>query len=320
METNIIQPAILSADDILLREWPEPEWAIPGILPIGLSILAGRPKIGKSWLALQSAKAVAEGGMTLNVQVKQGSVLYLALEDQPRRLQERMRRQGWTEGLPVQFVTGGYFRRVFGTLSKGGFSLLSEIIENGNYRLVIIDTYSRAFAGDQDDVNVTTSILSPLQEMAIGKNFAVLMTDHHHKYTSDIQDIIEDILGSVGKGGVADTILGLYRERGKLGARLKMTGRDIEDKSIDLKMDWPSGTWLLDGSKDNLTPEQQRTFVALKALNEATPDELGEYLARNRGSVYKDLAALESRALVAKKDDGKWVVMGSLATMQPMQP
>jgi hypothetical protein len=159
-----------------------------------------------------------------------------------------------------------------------------------------------------------------LQEIAIGKNFAVLMTDHHHKYTNDIQDIIEDILGSVGKGGVADTILGLYRERGKLGARLKMTGRDIEDKSIDIRMDWSSGTWLLDVSKDNLTPEQQRTFDALQALNEATPDELGEYLTRNRGSVYKDLVALELRALVAKKDDGKWVVMGSLATIQPMQP
>jgi hypothetical protein len=89
---------------------------------------------------LQFAKAVASGGMTLNVQVKEGSVLYLALEDQPRRLQERMRRQSWPESLHVDFITGSNFRRDFGTLSRGGFSILSDILDNGIYRLVIIDT------------------------------------------------------------------------------------------------------------------------------------------------------------------------------------
>ena len=50
---------LLTADEILTAAWPEPVWAIPGLLPVGLTILAGRPKVGKSWLALQIALAVA---------------------------------------------------------------------------------------------------------------------------------------------------------------------------------------------------------------------------------------------------------------------
>ena len=72
---------LLTADKILTTDWPEPTWAVPELLPVGLSILAGKPKLGKSWMALQIAQAVASGGRALNKQVEAGPVLYLALED-----------------------------------------------------------------------------------------------------------------------------------------------------------------------------------------------------------------------------------------------
>lgn len=74
---------LLTADQILTTQWPEPVWAIPHMLPAGLTILAGRSKIGKSWLALQIAQAVAAGSTVLDRQVQKGPVLYLALEDSP---------------------------------------------------------------------------------------------------------------------------------------------------------------------------------------------------------------------------------------------
>ena len=58
-QENFLKP--LSADDILGADWPEPVWAVPGMLPVGFSLLAGAPKIGKSWLALQIAQAVSSG-------------------------------------------------------------------------------------------------------------------------------------------------------------------------------------------------------------------------------------------------------------------
>ena len=100
-----------TADDILTTDWPKPVWAIPGLLPVGLTILAGRPKVGKSWLTLQIALAVASGGRVLGQPGEKGPVLYLALEDPPRRLKERMLKQGWTKDLPVDFMCLGEFER-----------------------------------------------------------------------------------------------------------------------------------------------------------------------------------------------------------------
>src|SRR5437870_5446609 len=72
-------------------DFPPPRWAVPGIVAEGLTLYAGPPKVGKSWLALGLAVAIASGGRALGkVQVQSGDVLYAALEDPPRRLQERL--------------------------------------------------------------------------------------------------------------------------------------------------------------------------------------------------------------------------------------
>src|SRR6266851_2479123 len=91
MATSVARPRILNAVDLMALELPEPRWAVTGLIPEGLNIFAGRPKTGKSWLMLGTAIAVASGGRALGqVKVAQGDVLYLALEDSPRRLQERI--------------------------------------------------------------------------------------------------------------------------------------------------------------------------------------------------------------------------------------
>jgi hypothetical protein len=72
--------------------FPEPRFAVPGLVAEGLNLFAGGPKIGKSWLALGLGVAVASGGRALgSIPVDRGDVLYLALEDTPRRLQSRLR-------------------------------------------------------------------------------------------------------------------------------------------------------------------------------------------------------------------------------------
>jgi hypothetical protein len=100
--------------------------------------------------------------------------------------------------------------------------------------------------------------------------------------------------------------LGLYHERGKSGARLTITGREVEYKSLNLIMDWTTGVWQIDHSKDALTPEQKKTRDALAQLGKASPDELGTKLVRNRGSVYKDLVELEKKGQVIKLVDDTW--------------
>ena len=79
------------ASDLQQEDFPEPRWAIEGLLPEGLTILAGPPKVGKSWLCLGVSLAVALGGVALgHISVERGDVLYFGLEDSKRRLKDRL--------------------------------------------------------------------------------------------------------------------------------------------------------------------------------------------------------------------------------------
>lgn len=290
--------SVLSADTILTTKYPEPVWAIPDLLPVGLGILAGAPKQGKTWLAFQVALAVASGGVVLGKNVQRGAVLYLALEDSPRRIQERMQKQGWARGLPVEFIPLGEFTNQVGDLQNGGGERLARQIEKRGYRLVVIDTLSRAVRGDQNDVDQMTRALTPLQEIAHAKNVALLMVDHHRKTIGDAFDAVSDILGSTAKGAMADTLWGLYRERGKKGAKLAITGRDVEERTLALTMDWGvTYCWQCEGDANalELTERRQEILDALTEIGKpAQVATVAEMIGQDRGNTFRRLQDLTS--------------------------
>jgi len=208
--------------ELLATEFPEPHWAVPGIIPVGLTFLAGRPKLGKSWLGLQIAHAIGTGGVVLDRQINRGNVLYLAFEDSPRRLKDRLTKQGIPSDATITFETR------WPALVEGGLANLQAEIEQNGYTLVIVDTFARV-AGqvDQSDVAEMTAILSNLQQIAQIYDLAILLIDHHRKSMGFVGGSpIDDIIGSTAKAAVADTVLGLFREQGKHGARLKVIGRE----------------------------------------------------------------------------------------------
>ena len=299
---------LLTADEILTTTWPEPVWAIPGLLPAGLTILAGKPKVGKSWLALQIAQAVAAGGVALNVQVEKGPVLYLALEDTGARLKDRLEKQRWPIGLPAEFMPLGVFETQVGDLRNGGGERLARQIEARGYRLVVLDTLSRSLNGaniDQLDVADMTAALTPVQEMAHAHNCAVIMVDHHRKGfgPNTNPDAIVDLLGSTAKASVADCVWGLYREPGKVKAKLAVTGRDIEEQALALRMDWELGCWQCEGDADELalTEGRQEVLEALETLGgEATTQELADHTGKDKGNVSRILADLVNGRRIAR--------------------
>jgi hypothetical protein len=294
---------LLTADAILTTDWPEPVWAIPELLPAGLTILAGKPKVGKSWLSLQIAQSVAAGGVTLGMRVSAGPILYLALEDPPRRLKERMLKQNWPVGLPAEFMALGQFADQIGDLCKGGSELLARQIESRGYRLVVIDTLSRAVRGDQADVDEMTSALVPIQEMAHAHNCAAVMIDHHRKGFGTSPDAVTDILGSTAKGATPDCIWGLYRESGKPGAKLAIIGRDVVEQTLALTWDGLTGCWQCDGDADELelTERRQEILDALDDLGAIGVTELAKAIEQNKGNTYKRLQDLVNAGLVIRK-------------------
>jgi len=301
-----IIPGLMTAHHILTTDWPEPIWAIPEYLPAGLTIIAGKPKIGKSWLALQIACAVSSGGRTLGKDVEQGSALYLALEDPPRRLKDRMKKQRWPDNPTCDFLALGDFNESIGDLKNGGGLKLAQQIQQKRYKYVCIDTLSRAIVGDQNEVEEMTAALTPLQEMAHSENCAVVIVDHHRKSIMD-QDAVTNILGSTAKGAMADCVWGLYRERGKLNANLAITGRDVVEITLAVTMDWELGCWQSDGDADEIQRgERKDEIVAFIESNGAAGlIEIAEATDRDKSNVFRDLNELINANLIKKTGLGR---------------
>ena len=301
------EPLSVPADTILNTDWPEPVWVVEKMLPTGLGFIGGKPKGGKSWLMLQLAWCVGTGAHFLGYKTNKGKVLYMALEDSKRRLKSRMKKQGWTNGTNVRFMTLEQFDSRIGNLSKGGGRKLVEIMKDDLFNLIIIDTQARAFGGNnQFDPSEVLDVLSPIQKTAIELNTTVLFVDHMPKLTGANKDIISDLYGSVAKVGVADTLLGLYRDRGQTGATLSVLGREVIEFDLNVTVDWDTGTWSAESPLTGMKYTEAR-FKILEALMDddySLPD-LSNELDRNKGSLNRDLNDLKFQGLVLEQKQGR---------------
>lgn len=280
-------PTIFSLQDLLSWELPPVRWAIPDILPEGLTLLAGKPKLGKSWLALSTALAIASGGVALGKQpVTQGQVLYLALEDNARRLQARSRQLLTSmTGVPQ----GIDFALSWPRLNEGGVECLEAYMkEHPDVRLVVIDTWAKVaprttnrscsqYAGDYE-------ALTPLKALADTYHVSILAVHHLRKMGSS--DVLDEITGSIGIAGAVDGTLILKRERGQQEATLFVTGLDVEQEQyLAISFDATTAMWTIVGNAEEVCRSKKRQEI-LDLLTEQFPDgmysrEIAEALDKN---------------------------------------
>jgi hypothetical protein len=279
---------IFSAEELMARVFPEPRWAVPGILTEGVSILAGKPKLGKSWLALNVAVAVACGGRALGViEVDAGPVLYLALEDGQKRLQDRLRKTLAGDPIPKNL----FLQTEWKCFDDGGLLLLKEWLQDhSDARLIVIDTLKRVrpherangrlYDGDYDSIG-------PLGDLARAHNCAVLVVHHTRKMDSD--DPLDLVSGSLGLTGAADGVLVLKRVRGEADAVLHATGRDFEDKEIALRWDAELTVWRMlgDAAEYRLSNERREVIALLKKSGPLGPKAVADSLGRKQGACKK---------------------------------
>jgi hypothetical protein len=231
-----------TAAELLAREFLSIPWTIPTYLPQGLALLAGRPKIGKSWLVLAIAIAVASGGEVLGQACEEGAVLYAALEDGERRLQGRLAilsegmdsDNGWGERLTLWTQMP--------PLDEGGLDRLREWLQaNPNARLIIIDVFSRVRppSGNSHSYTDDYHSLVPLKELADEHGIAILVV--HHTRKADAVDKLELINGTNGLAGAADTVL--VMDRNGKDVTLHGRGRDTEEIETALQFDAATCQW-----------------------------------------------------------------------------
>ena len=222
---------------------------IDGLLYSGTYLFAGAPKVGKSFFMAQLAYHISTGQKLWDYDVRQGTVLYLALEDDYQRLQERMFRMFGVEGTDnLHFAV--YAKQLGAGLDE---QLEKFIREHPDTQLIIIDTLQKirevstdaySYANDYD-------IVGKMKQFADKHGICLLLV--HHTRKQQAGDRFEMISGTTGLLGCADGAFLLQKEkRTDLHATLEIVGRDQPDQKFHLTRDEEKLIWLLDHTETEL--------------------------------------------------------------------
>ena len=236
----------INAEELQNRTYEPTHFLVDELIPEGLHILAGAPKIGKSWLALWLCLCVAQGQALWNFATTQGEALYLSLEDSFQRIQTRL--FDLTEDAPPTL----HFAIMADTLKHGLEQQIEQFLtEHPDTKLVVIDTLQRVrgtgsdsnlYANDYQDIGI-------LKQLADRRHIAILLIHHLRKLHDD--DPMNMISGSTGLSGAADSAFVLQKNaRSANAASLHCTGRDIPDRTLKLELGEEDHVWkLLSDSK-----------------------------------------------------------------------
>lgn len=262
-----LEGRIRKASDLMRMEFQPVQWAVRDILPEGVTILAAAPKLGKSWMVLQFCMAVAAGLPVWMPRAPEaaGDTLYIALEDNDRRMQRRI------TTLLRAFAGANIDRFHYATEWSRGTQGVAEIRawleQHPGARMVVIDTVSAfrdtdpgrksAYAHDYE----VGEMLKPL---ARDFTCAIILVMHTRKQGSD--DTLHKVSGTQGMTGSVDNVLVLERNRGGSDATLHVNGRDIEDEA-ELALRLEDGVWGYVGKADDIRRSKERNAV-LEALGQ----------------------------------------------------
>ena len=250
--SRVNDPAYLptvSMNDLYEQVYPGRPPVVDGLLYAGTYLFVGAPKVGKSFLMAQLAYHVSMGLSLWGYEVRQGTVLYLALEDNHRRLQERLYRMFGVES------TGNLFFAIGAKQLGGGLEeqLKGFVREHTDTRLIIIDTLQKireagaekySYANDYD-------IVGRMKQFADKNGVCLLLVHHTRKQPSG--DKFEMISGTTGLLGCADGAFLLQKEkRTDQNATLDIVGRDQPDQRLHLTRNMERLTWELDHAETEL--------------------------------------------------------------------
>ena len=249
---------------------------VPEILPEGFTVAAGAPKIGKSLWSQKIGLECARGGYVLGQKCRKCRVLYLALEDSDRRLQERSWQLLEGEEIPPWF---SYMLRIEPD------SLIDEVSgwldrqPKGCPALVVVDTFGRAMSKAKRGENAYDRdyrVSSELGDLSHSRPRTCIVGNHHtRKEHSD--DFMERVSGTNGITGGADTISVITRPRGSDNGKLQITSREIEDAEYALVKNFPTG-WQPEGG--SLDSAAQHAAVT-RQLRGGEAEDIAAYLLEN---------------------------------------
>lgn len=250
-----VRRTVFDFDQIMAVPAQTMRWVLNGLIPeaSGVTLLVGAPKAGKSWFCLQLYLAIASGDFPAvfgwGDKVAPGTCLYLALEDNPERLSYRLGKMLGSTKVPHEARPGNQIWIDLPGLSDGGESKIRRWLdEHHDARCVIVDVLAkvREETGEGNAYQADYRAINRLKDIAdeYGVTFVV---NHHDRKKKHDGDFFDQISGTKGITGAADTILYLKRDRGSDEGNIEMSGRDVEECRYTLQFVREDGRWEIVG-------------------------------------------------------------------------
>jgi DNA-binding transcriptional ArsR family regulator len=292
------------------------KYVVPGIFVEGLTLLAGKPKVGKSWLLLHAAIAVAKGGFTLgDLHCIEGDVLYCALEDNQRRLQSRMTKlMGISQKWPARL----FYHCELPRLTEGGLDAIRAwIVSKPNPRLVIIDTLAMVRATrKREETNYESDYMAVLELRALANEFGIAIVLVHHLRKADSDDAYDTVSGTLGLTGAPDSILVLKRDSSG-SMVLHGRGRDLIEIEKAMTFDAETCLWRIAGDAAAVRRSHERKAI-LDAIRDAKepigPNDIASVAGMRAGNVRFLLTKLVKEGLIEKAGYGRYRLASVSAT------
>src|SRR5262245_41684325 len=299
---------ITTAKDLQTKVFPPVRIVVPGLIPEGVTILAGKPKIGKSWLALDICMAIAGDRFVLGeTRPPEGDVLHLALEDNERRLKKRTDKILQNAAAPDRLELHTQWRRV----DQGGLTDIKEWCEAPpQRRLIWIDTFVkiRPLGGKNGQAyGYDYRAIEGLQKLA-GEYQVAIVLNHHLRKASSEDDAFDDVSGTLGITGAADTIIIMKRMSGMV--KIFVRGRDIEEGEYAAEFNKQTCRWRLVGEADEVFRSEQRQAIATALKDAARPMSVAEIMAaterHDRHATQVLLLRMETAGEIKHTGRGMW--------------
>ena len=260
MDENKPKLTVIDGETLMNTRLEPTKFCIDTLLPQGITILGGAPKIGKSWLVLDLCVRIAKGESVWDMPTTKGTTLYLCLEDTLRRVQERL--NCITDDVP----SNAFFATAAHTLAEGLCDEIRAFVkEHPDTVFVAIDTFQivrnssadTSYGNDYDEIR-------QMKQLADELNISLLLV-HHLRKQGD-SDPFNKLTGTTGIVGAVDTAFVLDKSRRNAdSATLYCTGRDVEDRQLELRFSKEEFVWKMLGdsmeNREMLLPKEMEQLV-----------------------------------------------------------
>ena len=309
------EPIYQSATSLLAEALPDPQWMIEKLLHEGLVLFGGKSKRGKSYLALDLAVSMAAGRSAFghpDFAVRSPKkVLYIALEDGKRRLQDRLRA---IQPNLVELDTL-CFAYEWPLLTEGGMEQLAAAVEEHHFQVLILDILAKvegsaANGRGEKDYHEVYDIFAKLQALRNTHSFALLMLTHLRK--QDAEDVFDTLHGSVAYAGAQDVLWVLERKPHDDIAVLHLRDKDAEDLSLALR--FQDGCWHFLGEGEEHVQGQMARDVLQVLREEQRPCSIRDIQLATGipparyAYLRKILSKLAEEDLILRVDRGRYAI------------